>query len=149
MSLHAQYTEDDKAVALAYYAACGKNQRKTSRDCKIPLATLQRWIGGGAVNEAVTRKAVIKKGELSDRLDALAHLVMDGIAEKLPEASFAQSMTGLGIAVDKMRLLREQPTEIVDDASLSDTERAARITAILDRARTRRDGQATETETAH
>ena len=61
MSLQAKYTEEKKAETLAYFAATGDNQRKTSRDCRIPLGTLQNWIKGGAVNETVTAKAVTEK----------------------------------------------------------------------------------------
>ena len=100
-------------MALAYYQACGQNQRKASRDCKVPLATLQRWLSGGSVNEAVTRKTVSKKGELSDECEKLAWMLLAGIddADKIAASSVNVLSVAFGTLVDKMRLLREQPTE--------------------------------------
>ena len=131
MSLQAKYTEEKKAETLAYFSATGDNQRKTARDCRIPLSTLQRWISGGSVNDTVTAKAVIKKGELADRLEALAQLLVDAAPDKIAEASLQMVATSLGIAVDKMQLLRNKPTTITDDlSSLSDAELDKRIAAI-------------------
>jgi transposase-like protein len=137
-----KYTEDKKAEVLAYYAATQNNLAKTAAAYKIPKQTIHYWVKGGAVNESVSQSSDIKKGALADRLEELAHLLVEAIPNKIDEASLQQVATSLGIAVDKMQLLRSKPTEIIEDASLSNTERAARITTLLNNARTRGVGLA-------
>jgi transposase-like protein len=137
-----KYSEEDKAVALAALDAHAGNMDKASKFLGIPRSTLRFWKSGGAVNNAVAIVRQVKKGELADRLEELAHLLVEAIPNKIDEASLQQVATSLGIAVDKMQLLRSKPTEIIEDASLSNTERAARITTLLNNARTRGVGLA-------
>jgi transposase-like protein len=105
-----QYTEEQKAAALAYLEATGGNQRKTARDCNLPLATLQKWMQGAGVNEAVTEKVVDKTLDLADLFEnELRHALLYA-GEKREQASYQQLITGAAISADKMRLLRDQTT---------------------------------------
>lgn len=143
MATYRQYTEDDKAVALAYFAACGGNQLKTSRDCGIPLSTLQDWIKGDGVNCDIVEKAVYKGTSLADKFEELANLLMDDAIEKRENASFAQTMIGVAIATDKMQLLRKLPTSINEQSSLTDDERIRKLSELHERVRDRVAGLAT------
>ena len=126
-----KYSEDDRAVALAALDAHEGNVLKAAAFCKIPRKTLEYWRDGGAVNKPVAELRQIKKGELADRLEALAQLLVDAAPSKIAEASLQMVATSLGIAVDKMQLLRNKPTTITDDLSnYSDTELDRRIAAI-------------------
>jgi len=139
-----RYTEEGKAVALAAYAANENNAARAAKFTGIPRQTILSWVNGTGVNETIAKNSSLKKGELADRLEALAHKLAEAMPEKIEEASLQQVATSLGIAVDKMQLLRSKPTEIIQDASLSDDQRADRIAEILQSARDRRNQRAAE-----
>ena len=133
-----RYSEADRAAALAYYEACG-SQRRTALNCGIPETTIRDWVKGTAMNEDTHELARVKKQELSERIEHLAHLLIDQAPGKISDATLQQTITSLGIAIDKLQLLRNKPTVITDDASLTDHDRAQRIAALLDQAGERRD----------
>jgi transposase-like protein len=133
-----QYSEDDKASVLALLEVNGGNITQTANELQVPASTIRQWRDGGGVNGAVTQKRDLKKGTLADKLEAVAHKLVAAMEGKIDDATLQQVTTSLGIAVDKMQLLRNKPTEIVDDASLTDEERANRVVALLERARARR-----------
>lgn len=132
-----RYTEAKRAETLAYYELCGCNQRKTARDCNIPVSTVRSWVNGASMNDAVREKTLVKKQELSDRIEELAHLLIDAAPGKIGDANLLQTMTSLGISIDKLRLLRDKPTQIIDDVSLTDEARNSRVAQLLDLGRTR------------
>lgn len=137
-----QYSDEDKATALAALDANRGNVKGTAKNLGIPEPTLRSWAKGRGTNAAVADLQAHKKKDLADKLEDIAHKLAGAISDKIKDATLQQTATSLGIVVDKMQLLRGQPTNITDDASLTDTERASRIAALLDAARTRRDGQA-------
>lgn len=131
MALRRNYSEDDRAVALAAYAANESNLDRTAKFTGIPRNTIRNWVNGGAINADTIQLSTVKKGLLADRLETVAHLLVDCIPDKIAEASLQMVATSLGIAVDKMQLLRNKPTTITDDlSSLSDAELDKRIAAI-------------------
>lgn len=139
------YSDEQKAVALAALEANGGNIDRTAKFCKIDRRTIRRWASGENINEDVSRNAHEKKEALADRLEALAHRLVDSIDEdKIGDASLQMVATSLGIAVDKMRLLREQPTQITDDTGLTEEKRSERVMALFDAARERRSRAASE-----
>ena len=111
--MQAKYTEEQRAVTLAYYQACGQNQTKAAKDCSVPRQTLQRWLAGGSLNPTIAAKTAVKKGELADECEKLAWMLLAGIddADKIAASSVNVLSVAFGTLVDKMRLLREQPTE--------------------------------------
>lgn len=136
-----KYTDKDKALALATLDAYGGSLRKTSEQLKIPVATLDDWNKGRSVTPKIEQIRTENRRELSEKLDDIAHQLADAIPGKIDSASLLQASTSLAIAVDKMQLLKGQPTAInQNNVQLTDTERTQRITSILDRARTRRTG---------
>lgn len=140
-----RYSDEDKATALAALDANGGNVYKTSRLLKIPQTTLQEWFNG-RVNDTVPEIRMRKKEALADRLSEIAHQLIDAAPDKMKTANLQQVFTSLGITIEKLQLLDGEPTErseVIDN--LNDDERAARIAALLDRARARRDGRTTDT----
>ncbi len=133
------YSDEEKASALAALVANGGNAKLTAQQTGVPRATLQRWASGEGVHPCVPGIGHQKKQDLADRLEDLAHRLVDAIPEKVSQADLKQLGICLGIAVDKMRLLREQPTSI-EGHDLSDEEKLARLRALAERAQARRLG---------
>ena len=128
MAARRRYTEEDRAVALAAYEANANNLKRTARYCNIPINTLRRWLQGGETNAAVSQLRPQKKGDLAAALEAIAWQCVEAIPARMGEASLREVATTLGIAVEKMQLLRGKPTTINDDlSSLSDAELDRRI----------------------
>lgn len=120
-----QYTEAVKADILAYYESC-RSFSETARAYGIPIPTIQSWVHGKqGVNDDIIEKATISKGNLADAFEQVAWKAIALVPDKAPEASFAQLMTGAGIAIDKALLLRGQPTSINLDLSKEDAEAEA------------------------
>jgi hypothetical protein len=135
-----QYSDTQKAEALAALDANGGKVKPTAAALSIPEKTLEEWSKNRGINPEVANIRAGKREDLADRLEELAHSLLDGAAGKILDANLSNVSVSLGIAIDKMRLLREQPTSIT--AALTDDERADRVAALLDRARARRDGRA-------
>jgi len=53
-----------------------------------------------------------KKDDLAIALEELAYRLVSVAPDKVGEATLQQIMTSAGIAIDKMQLLRQQPTSI-------------------------------------
>lgn len=134
------YTDAQKADALAALDANGGNQYKTARQIGVPRKTLAEWANGRHTNVDVATMRQGKQVALAERLEMLANLLLDALPGKLDSASAKDAAITLGIALDKMQLLRGEPTSIHE--SLSEDERAARVAELLDAARARRDGPA-------
>ena len=135
----AKYTEAQRAETLAYYEACG-SQRKTALECGVPISTVRAWANGVKMNDDVRMNITAKKIDLADRIETLAHLLIDSAPGKIGDANLLQTMTSLGIAIDKLRLLRDKPTQIIDDVSLTDEARNSRVAQLLDLGRARGTG---------
>lgn len=136
----AQYSEDDKAAALAALAANGDNISRTARQLKIPAATLRKW-RAGYVHPAVTQKCEVKKKELAEKLEEVAHALTGNLLTRAEsELSVMVPMkdvaTSLGIVVDKMQLLKGKPTTI-NETQDRRAEYEALVERILKRAKGR------------
>jgi len=133
------YSDDDRALALAAIEANGGDIVKAARFCGIHVNTLRYWAKGGAVNKNTTKLRIQKKASIADRLEAIVHSLIDAMPDKIEEATLQQVSTSIGIAVDKMRLLREEPTNI--SANLNSPEaRMERLAAIFDSVSANRGG---------
>jgi transposase-like protein len=120
----------DKAGAIAQVAA----------HLKMPVRTLRRWYKGHS-NPAPANLVLQKKIDFLDVIET----ELAGIFEEMPEAradaDYRTLATAAGILFDKRQLLLGKPTEHIQQSDgLTDDERAARIAAIFDAARTRRTG---------
>jgi hypothetical protein len=106
------YSDDDKASALAYLQTNGGTIQQAARELGIANSTLHNWASGQFLSPKVAvRYGVIKK-TLSEKLEDVAHKIIDAIPGKLDGASLKDLGTTLAQVIDKMRLLREEPTAI-------------------------------------
>lgn len=138
MAERRQYSDADKAMALATLDAHGGDVAKTARQLGIPRTTLIGWAADRGVVNDVSELRQVKKRDLADRLEEIAHDLVDVMPNKMQQATLQQIATSLGITVDKMQLLRGKPTAINENQDAPTlTERANELTAILDAARAR------------
>ncbi len=129
-----RYIDDERASALAALAANAGNVEKTARQIGIPAKTLANWAKGVSHPEAA-KAGDQKKGPLADKLEEVAWKLAEAIPERIAATPLEKLALSLGIVIDKMRLLREQPTAISkatgnspDDLKhLTDAELAERI----------------------
>ena len=125
------WSDDDKASALAALDANGGNVSTTSRQTGVPRATLTEWSQGRYTNRQVSENRQIKKDCLADMLEDLARQMIGAARDKVVDASLKDTMVSVGVSIDKMQLLRNEPTEIttVND-SISDEDLDRRIAAL-------------------
>ena len=132
-----QYSDNDKAVALATLDANEGNIRQTAKMLKLPESTLTDWSNNRGVCPEVAEIRDDKKTELADKLEEVAHALTDNILLRAqsdfsvltPLKDFAVS---LGIAIDKMQVLKGKPTSISEDVTKrTNEERAARILELV------------------
>jgi hypothetical protein len=116
------YTPEHKAAALAVLASCAGNTRAAARQLAsagqaVPEATLRGWLKQ-PLEPAEQALVEEDKRVLADVFESVASKVVRGLDR--PQAigrilsKPVQAMTVAGIAVDKLRILRNEPTEIVD-----------------------------------
>ncbi len=100
------YTDEEKATALAMLDANDGNLSRTSRETTVPITTLKGWRDGRGTNGAVSQLRQVKKLELADLFENHIRAGMPLAEGKIKDASYRDTMTGMGIAADKMALLR-------------------------------------------
>ena len=100
------YSDEEKANALVALDANGGNVMRTARELGIPHMTLEQWRRGRGVHPDVIRLRNEKREPLADRLEQVAHLLLDALPNKIGKANLQQVATAAAIAVDKSRLLR-------------------------------------------
>lgn len=132
-----QYSDNDKALALATLDSNEGDTRKTAKVLKIPESTLRDWAENRGICPEVTEIREVKKQELAEKLEEVAHALTDNILLRaqsdfsvlVPLKDFAVT---LGIAIDKMQILKGEPTSINRDVtSHSNEERADRILSLV------------------
>ena len=138
------YTEEQKSAALASLDANGGNVKKTARLTGIPITTLRDWRDGEHVSATVAEKRTEKKADLADLYEQVTRDILGSISrDDIAKSNLSSRLTGAAIATDKMQLLREKPTSI--NAQYDSPEaRMERLSAIFDRAGSRRSGTAPE-----
>lgn len=109
-----QYSDNDKATALAVLDANGGNVSKTARETKIPPSTITEW-RDGRIHEDVTEIREVKRSELSDLFEAIAYKYLTRASDDtaIKSTTGKDAIIAAATATDKMRLLRGLPTEIV------------------------------------
>lgn len=118
----AKYTDEFRATAIAMLIGAGFDKNKT-RACeevatyykgKVSTRTLFRW-GNGENNPAPAKLVTEKKEDLADVFERVAykylkHAESDDVVD---DVSGNAAVITAATAVDKMRLLRGLPTEII------------------------------------
>jgi len=123
------YSDQEKAAFLLALKANGGNLKRTAEETGVPLATLFHWRNGEGVNSDVADIANQKAESLAEKFERVANLLVERIPGFIDNEKTTLSMvaTAAGIAIDKARLLRNQPTSISTNVELTDEERRARI----------------------
>lgn len=109
------FSDNDKAAALAALDANGGNVYKTAKELGVSYSTLHSWSNGVGVNSDVSAVRDEKKIELADKLEAVANRYADHLLEDATvlKTGAKDAAITVGTAIDKMRLLRGLPTEII------------------------------------
>jgi transposase-like protein len=137
-----QYSEDDKAAALAALAANGGNVLRTARELSIPHGTLRRWVDGEGVGAGVAQKRKKKTGELREELKALAVAITGAMPGKIEAADLRDAAVALGIVADKYLALRGEPPPAEAQPPPADGDVLPLTDEELTRREDERDGQA-------
>ena len=109
--VYQDYSLERKAEVIALVQANGGNVLQTARETGIPHQTIRLWLDKPERFSSLEKQ---KQEDLAKKLENQAHLYLDLAAGKAAEAPFNHLMTGAGIAIDKMQLLRGQPTNITE-----------------------------------
>lgn len=119
----AKYSDEQRAGAIAMLASAGFATDKTKAVNEIykyykgaiPTRTLFRW-GNGENNPAPAKLVTEKKEELADVFERVArkYLVHAENQDVIDDVSGNAAVVTAATAVDKMRLLRGEPTERTD-----------------------------------
>jgi hypothetical protein len=149
MATKRRYSDDERANALAALAANAGNVTRTARQLGIPRATLVHWADGDRHPEAMIMGEG-KRRDMAEALVGVAWQLLDAIPSKIDNAPLLQTATSLGIAIDKARLLRGEPTTIEGHVAAgelarraaADPELAAHADRMLERLAVRRNGAA-------
>jgi hypothetical protein len=129
------YSTEDKTLAIATLAANDNRVAETAEMTGVSRRILQHWRDGNFIDGNDVRNAQLKKLDLAQRFESIALRILNSISEEdILSAPLLPRMTTAGIAIDKMRLLREESTSINEHTSrniLSVEEKRARIIEIL------------------
>jgi transposase-like protein len=128
------YSDQEKIAALEVLQANDGQIRRTAELLGIPPVTLIAWkqeADAGRIGDVERLRPLIRK-VLDEECEAAARefIAAARLPDKVEKAGTLQLMTSAGIAIDKMRLLREQATSI-HTQQLSDEERIARLNELL------------------
>jgi transposase-like protein len=123
-----QYSDAEKAAALAALDANGGNVARTARDLDIPRKTLAEWAADRHTHSEVAELRQEKKRDLAQRLEEIAWELAEALPGKKELASLQHTATAMAIAIDKMQLLRGAPTSITDISIEQLAERIERMT---------------------
>lgn len=105
------YTDDEMAAALEYLKRNGWIS-EAPKGMVVPVGTMNRRTGGEQVDATAAEEADRIREGLLAKLEGLAHKLVDALSEKIGEASLKDAAATLALVIDKMRLLKEEPTVI-------------------------------------
>lgn len=108
-----RYSDDERAASLAALAANGGDVAKTAAQVGVPYRTMKNWADGTCHPEAA-ELGMAKKPLLADLLEDLAHRAVRTSRRGLRHLKADRAAVVAGIAIEKMQLLRGQPTANVD-----------------------------------
>ena len=108
------YADRDKAAALAHLQSGAGLIRPAARELGIPYQTLRGWAGGKHLGPKVAQEFGVVRDSLSAKLEDAANKMVDAMPEKIEGASLRDLGATLAQVIDKMRLLREEPTAITE-----------------------------------
>lgn len=128
MASGSRYSRDDVERAAATWFATGSDV-KTAEITGLPRATVCQWRNGRSQHwseiwhETLLKLHHEKKGEIAARLSNYALSAVDRAFACIGDMSGKDAMITLGIAVEKLQLLLNQPTSIT--GKVGEVERLA------------------------
>ncbi len=128
------YTNDSRAETLAILTDCEGNIAECSRRTGVPEQTIRAWRDARFICTPTPESVETKRRALADLYEDMAYKCLEaaGAEGKAEDASILQLMTASGIATDKMRLLRGEPTGI-NETRTSEEQKADLETELADR----------------
>ncbi len=100
-----EYTDAQKAAALAALDANQGNIKRTSAQCGIPRQTLQSWTNQDRKIE-VEKLRVKKRGDLAEKMEFFLMAALEVLPARIKQASFRDLATGIGIVSDKLAYIK-------------------------------------------
>lgn len=122
-----RYTDEEKAAALAlrdFNGNLDKPLAVTSKALGVNDATLHAWGTGRGVSEAAKELAEEKKKSLDALCEEYARTALSKLIPNLDNVT-PRDFVSIGIAIDKMLLLRGQPTAITESRNAAELKREA------------------------
>ena len=146
MTKRRRYDDKFRSSAIVLLEADGYPDNKgaltrVARHLGVPYQTLSRW-AREINNPAPLQLVQEKRRELIEIIRDEVYAALGSANNARDDASYRDLITAAAIMVDKLQLLTgkaTERTEVVADG-LSDEQRASRIAAIFDKARTRQPG---------
>jgi len=139
MAQYRRYSDADRAQALAVLDLNEGNMLRTAQQTGIPRATLQEWAAGRVPDSMPELRQEAKKDLAVSFKDFAGRVIGLTTDEDIKAASLRDRFMAAGVAVDKYRLLTDQPTTITGQ-ELSEDESVARLRELVQRGRSRRPG---------
>lgn len=127
-AVYQDYSIDRKAEVLALVKSNTGNIAQTARETGIPYQTIQTWLIN---SDRFAEIQCQKQTDLASRFEGAANDWLTIAEGKAKDAPFNQLMTGVGIAVDKMQLLRGAPTSINLNLDLNGNDLAGILSGAL------------------
>ena len=129
-----RYDDKFRASAVVMLEAQGYPDKKgalskVSKHLGVPESTLHGW-ARAKHNDPPSELRSEKRGELTALIENEIYNVLNAMPDAIPDASYRDLATGLGILIDKKQLLDGKATEIIDDLRTNE-ERANQIFGLL------------------
>jgi transposase-like protein len=105
------YTDEQVANAIAMLRANGGNAKRTASQLGIPRTTIRAWAGrshsvSARPKQVKTSIVQNRSREIADSLEDLAAKAVGFADSKMETASYKDLLIGVGIAIEKVQLLR-------------------------------------------
>ena len=133
-----QYSDADKAAALTSLDLNEGNVYRTAKQLAIPNKTLEEWASGRRISPEVAQFRQHKKAELRARLESVLDRLLQGmeapgaLEAKLDKASLRDVATSVGILIDKIQLLKGEPTNIIAEAARESVKKIMEKTGLTE-----------------
>lgn len=111
-----QYSEADKAAALAALDLNEGNVYKTAQQLDMPRKTLEMWAKGRGINDDVADIRQGKKNELASLFEQIVRRYAERALsdEAITDTRGKDAVIAAATALDKLQLLTDQPTDRTD-----------------------------------
>lgn len=125
------YTDEQRAEAVALLKAEGYPGKvgamaAVSDTTGVNPRTLYRWFHGKS-NPPPDKVVRRKTGDLADMMEGLLHKTLNRMKNIIPKEDNLRSLSvTAGILTEKMRLLRDQPTENVQSGTMAEWKQRAK-----------------------